>query len=300
MVDSTRTCLGAVFLACLTCTGILGARAKLPSAAPAPGPFGVSTTDTWDTFDADVSVSQSFIDPAGHPTRPAPPAVRFRLERTLQKTGWRTSMTLTGVDQAVVHAGDGLHALDSPFIVSRMEYDDNGTTPRFYNGAGQQIAGVSAADRALVAVPAALAANSPTDAALDAHVPAPPVPAATRDWITNIIATPDRLSARRQAIERRYGKPIARVGGLDEYLATKSPTTYEMLVTPDTVVSIEADVVRTKSLVSHMTMGYTPYTGGVLARERLHGEHISSPGSTERAVTDLALAHITLSRQVSR
>jgi hypothetical protein len=277
---------------------MLGARAKPPSAAPAPGPFGVSTTDTWDTFDADVSVSQSFIDPAGHPTRPAPPAVGFRLERTLQKTGWRTSMTLTGVDQPIVRTGDGLHALDSPFLVSRMEYDDNGTPPRFYNGAGQPIAGVSAADRALVAVPAALASN--LDASLDANVPAPPVPAATRDWITNIIATPDKLSARRQAIERRYGKPIARVGGLDEYLAIRSPVTYEMLVTPDTVVSMEADVVRTESLVSHMTMGYTPYTGGVLARERLHGEHVSSPGSTERAVTDMALAHITLSRQVAR
>ncbi len=209
-------------------------------------------------------------------------------------------MTLTSADPSMVHAMDGLHALDSPFIVSRMEYDDNGTAPRFYNRAGQQIAGPSAADRALVALPAALAATSPTDAMMDAHVPAPPVAAATRDWINGIIATPDQLSARRQALQRRYGKPVARVGGFDEYLATRSPTTYEMLATPDTAVSVESDVVRTKSLVSHMTMAYTPYAGGVLAREHIHGEHVSSPGSTERAVTELAIAHITLSRQVSR
>ena len=83
-----------------------------------------------------------------------PPKVQFRIERSLKGSEWNTVVTLQDFDHPLVRSNTGLKHLDNPFLISRMEYDEDGAEPRFYNRRGERVRGPNRSDRRLLDVQA--------------------------------------------------------------------------------------------------------------------------------------------------
>jgi hypothetical protein len=237
-------------------------------------------------FSAELSIRQARVDADGR-VRPAPAtAFSFRLERTRAETGWRTTLTLTGLEAGPGGSVPDRHALDNPFLVTRMVYDD-GVGLRMYNRRGDRVREPAANDRALLG--GAVDSPVPTAAGLSEATRV----LAGESWLDTLIAAPDRRDARRRKIEARFGRPIGRVGGLDRYATSNGETTTELLVDPDSVVPVEVLTGRAGQLISRTTIRDEAGEGGLLVRRRLRTERaLPAPGG-DRAVIDVDLRNIT-------
>src|SRR6185503_15970193 len=82
------------------------------------------------------------------------------------------------------------------------------------------------------------------------------IPAQSSAWLDELIATPDKRTERRLAIEGKYGKSKKRVNGLDRYVTTDGIVTAELLVKPDAVVPVELNQVENGELVGRVLSTY--------------------------------------------
>lgn len=292
---SGRLSTGTVIVGLTALVVVSGANRAPVLAAPA-----AAIDDGWDTFGADVSIQQALVAPSGAVVL-TPPAVAMRLERSRIATGWRTRVTLQEVQKALARTAAGTTALDNPFLVTRLEYDGDGTLARFFNREGQRVVPPGSRERSVIDLPAAVvsAANLPiVDLANPAIVrggtrsPAP-------DWLENVVATPGERQARRAALEGRYGSMRGRVNGMDQYVSTAGNTTCEVLVASDAVVPVEINVARDSALVGRSTFTHDRRPDGVAIRRLLHAERVSATGRG-RLVTDVALANVTLTKAGAR
>ena len=113
-----------------------------------------------------------------------------------------------------------------------------------------------------------------------------------RDWIESVIASPNKQSDRRAALERQHGKPVGRIGGFDRFLTTRGEDTVEVLADSQTALPVEINTVRGGALVAHTTVSYTAGAGGSLVRRSVHTEHALPSPDGERAVTDIEFANV--------
>jgi len=120
--------------------------------------------------------------------------------------------------------------------------------------------------------------------------------ASNPDWIDNVVATPAKRLDRRKAIERRYGPKRGRVNGMDRYLASAGDMTCELLVNSDAVVPVEMNLARTATLIGRSLFTHETQPDGVLIRRLLHSERAVAIGSNNRAVVDVTMTNVSLSR----
>jgi len=265
-------------------------RAPVRAAAPA------APEEAWDTFGADLSIQQALLSPSGSVVL-TPPSVAMRVERSRIATGWRTRIILQDVQQAVARTPAGQTPLDNPFLVTRLEYDADGTPARFFNRRGQRVVPPGTTERSAIDLPAAVvsAANLPI---IDFANPAV-VRTGTRSpapgWLENVVATPAERDARKRALEGQYGRMRGRVNGMDQYVSTIGDTTCEALVVSDAAVPVEINVARNATLVGRNTFTHDRLPDGAMIRRLLHTEQVTTTGPG-RVVTDVALANVAFTK----
>ncbi|HWB17115.1 MAG TPA: hypothetical protein VG538_11970 [Vicinamibacterales bacterium] len=291
--------LGSRRLVLFAAACVMASIAYVNAARPASSPPQTSASDPapqpWDAFRADLTVSHRHVDRDGAPWRGSrAAAMALHVERLRDRSGWHTSIQLRDAAPPQVLTPAGTTRVDSPFQISRVELDD-GAEPLLYDRDGHLVHPMDAGalQQAIGFEPERTAASfraGPTDPRASKRV------AATRpDWIDNVIATPDRRDRRRRALTDRYGAPVGRVGRLDRFLARNGRETHEILVDPDASLPVEVNTLHDDALVTHATLAYAPYAGGVLARRLLHAE-AAMPDSTagDRLVTDVEMTHLSV------
>lgn len=248
--------------------------------------------DGWDAFSADVSLQQALVSSTGTILQ-TPPAIDMRIERVRRSTGWRTNVTLRRLEQPVVRAGSGTAILDNPFLVVRMEYDGDGTAPRFFNQAGLRVNPPGDLDRALLEP--SMASTVPEANLGSTSIIRTRFVSSNPDWIDNVVATPAKRLNRRAAIEQRYGPKRGRVNGMDRYLANAGDMTCELLVNSAAVVPVELNVARSTALIGRSLFTYEMKPDGVMIRRVLHAERAVAIGSNNRIVADVTMSNVSLS-----
>jgi len=232
----------------------------------------------------------------GGPFGGRPSAMSFRFERSQKQWGWTTIVTLQDAERPVVRSGAGPRALDNPFLIHRIEYDDDGLPPRFYNRRGERVRGPGASDRKLVSVPDSSSSDMPDWEAVARRMAKGPVPATSSDWTDGLIATPEKRAKRKDDLERKFGKAQGRVGGKDRYVASNGDVTVEVLVDPDQDVPVEINTTRRGELVAHSLAVHERHSSGALVRRLLRAEQVSGDAAGTRAVTEIEVTNVSLTR----
>lgn len=268
---------------------LIGPTAARLAAAPA------AEEDAWDAFSADLSIRHAYVDAAGVIVQTPPPAVDMHVERRKSGGSWRTALTLTRIEKPAVRDGSQLITLDNPFLVVRMEYDGDGTAPRFFNVSGQRVALPDAAANRLLAVSPEEIGDLPVANLSSPAIVRGAVLPVRPDWIDNIVATPAKQSARQLAIEARFGRRRGRVNGLDRYLATAGGVTCEMLVNRSAAVPVEVNVVQSGLLAARTQYSHETRPDGVMIRRLLRAERVVSVEQGTRILSEITLTGVTVS-----
>src|SRR5262249_1447515 len=164
---------------------------------------GPSGGPTWTTFSADITVRSGRVNADGQPSAERAPVIRYRWQRRLTASGWRTTMTLVDAARPTVRTLAGQRQLDNPFAIDRIEDDEDGSPIRVFNRTGAQ-----------VALPARGEASPPNTTpestpGIDRSLASTVRPmAAGRNWIESIVASPAKAAERRAMLERQFGKAI--------------------------------------------------------------------------------------------
>jgi hypothetical protein len=240
----------------------------------------------WTIFSADVTVKSARVNAHGQPAGAAAPVVRYRWQRVLTASGWRSAMTLLESKGPTVHALSGQKQLDNPFAIDRIEDDEDGTPVRVFNRNGAQVALPTSAEWSRSSMPLAKPAVdlSLANAARPLFV--------GRDWIESIVASPSKAGDRRATLERQFGKSIGRTRSLERFLTRRHEETMEVLVDPASALALEINVLQDSVLVRHTTVRYVPEADGSFVRRSLHTEHAIPGGNGERSITDIELSNV--------
>ncbi len=289
---TTAATLAAVALMALS-TPRLDAQRAQPGARPGGSP-------TWDTFRADLSVRQTAVPADGEPAGPAAPALTVRIERRAIGSRWRTSLSLHSIERPQIRGLATGPAVINPFEVVRMEYDEDGTSPRMYDRRGRLVRLPREADRRRLHTPAALAAGLPVLESLAGRVGPPPAALTGHGWIDEVLAPLEQRDVRRARIERQLGRPTGQVRGLDRFTAWVGEETHEVLVDPQTAVPVEVNTMRAGQLVARTTLAHLRDAAGVLVRRTMRRERTRAGPSSDRSVTEIELANIQLSAEGAR
>jgi hypothetical protein len=259
-------------------------------AAPAGQAKVAPAAERWNTFSADITIRHSRLNADGRPASGATPAMRYRWERRLTGTGWKSTMTFENEAPVSVQSPGGRKQIENPFAIARIEDDEDGTPLRLFDRKGERVHVPSELQlrRQFNRVSGPLVANE--TAVANAVRPR----TFGREWSEAILAMPSKAAARRAALERRFGTAAGRVGALDRFVSTRDQETTEVLADPQSALPLEINVVRSQALVSHTTVGYVRGEGGALIRRSLRIERAIPDTAGERTVTDVEINDVRL------
>jgi hypothetical protein len=183
-----------------------------------------------------------------------------------------------------------------PPVIDRIEDDEDGTGARFYTSAGTLVRPPTIHDRWKMGAGEGVFARSDAlagPAALVRPLHGPPQ-SDDHHWLDAILPSSGLKRARRERLQRRYGKPLGTVGGRERYVQTSEEETTEVVADAEWAIPIEVQVVRRGTLRSRASFSYEPGAGGSLVRRRLRAEHLIPDGKGARMVLDVELANVKL------
>jgi hypothetical protein len=245
---------------------------------------------------ADLVVRQRQVRTGGQLARAEAPAIALRVDRDLVQGKWKTTFLFRATEAPIVTSGRELVALDNPFMVARIEYDDESGEGRAFDRAGRRMPLPTEQDRRAFGVTAAergpgwdprffggssssLAATRPPAAQLSGH---------------GFYVRRNEKERRQRDLEGVYGKAVGQVRGLDRYLRTERGVTTELLVAPETALPSEISVARAGAL-SHTELGYVAAGSAGYVRRSLRQARPAGPSTPgELLITDVVLANIEL------
>lgn len=258
----------------------------VPAAGPAPAPRAMQ---------ADLRIRQRQVAADGTPLGVAAPGVVLHVDRRLQAGHWRLTMTMSEVDRPRVTTPRGTSLLENPFVVSRLEYDeDAGGEPVLYDRTGRRVGMATDEQRRRLGVAVSLRRTTWDADVLAGQVGHGAPPAGGRPITTGLLADAGQAPARRQRFEGRYGRAVGRVRGLDRFVLTMAGQTEEALVTPDSVLPVEVNLARSTGLASHIQLTYDSKPAVGFVRRLLHSEEVSNEASGTRLVTDIEMANLVV------
>jgi len=281
-------CLGLVAFICagLGQPGALVGAAQVRSPGSAPVILGSSAQ----YLRADISIRQRRLTRDGLPMPgAAAAAITMRLERRRDAGRWRTSLAMNESGPVMVQRPGGPAAVANPFFIARLEYDDEGGAPRMYDRQGRQVAAITAADIGAFGRRDPFDSNTSGTGWGGAAARAGSV---RRDGGGGLVVEGRLRAARRQDLEQRFGRAVGRVRGLDRFVAATGSSSQEVLVTPDTVLPVEVNVLSAGVLQSRTELLYSPYGTDRHVRQLMRTEQ--SVGDEGRAVTEVELSNIIL------
>lgn len=282
-------------------------------AAPTPGRVPDAP---WDTFSADVTIRRHVVKADGTP-RLQGPEFRYRWVRRLEDSGWKSTMSLVSASPDTVVTDKGPQQVSRKIPISRLEFGDPATPAKVFDSEGRMVfmlptrapgggTGAEGAaappahpDSPTAEVRAALASTAALVPALDGPMAAAD-DARSREWVTQLMPRYGDRAARRAALVRSMGTGQGVERGLERFVSHRDGATTEVLTDPGWAVPVEINVARDGRLVSHTVIGYLEDPGAGLVRRRMRSELLVSPESGDRAVIDVELADIRLTRGGAR
>ena len=295
--------LAGVMAASLSSPG-LGAQARgsaslAGSGNSDPAAAAPAFESTIDSLAADLTIRQWRVTNDGTPAGMGPTAMSIRFETGRHGAGWRTALTATGMDKPVVHSLNGPQVLDNPFLVSRLEFDDEGGAPRMYGVRGQLIAGPTDADRRALGLPPSLR-NKTWDTSVLLGRIGGPGGRADRPVAAGLISGLADQQRRRADLERRFGSPAGRVRGFDRFVHREGAKIHELLVSAGTSLPVEVIVTVDGQLESRIQYHYESHGSDAVVRRHLRAEQASAGSAGERAVTDVTVSNVTVGYRGAR
>ena len=230
-------------------------------------------------FTADINIRQEHVDADGRSLPGAAPSAKYRIEHRPGPAAL-TRLTMVELEGMTAESVAGPVALDNPFLAVRMELDQKAGL-RLYNRRGDRLRDVTAADRRYFG----LASPPPGATPPDARV------MSARSQVSNLVVTAGRSGARREELERRFGRSVERVRGLDRYVAMRRGDVEEVLVDPVTALPVEINTARAGVLVAHIRMTHQPMNGGTFLRRWFRAER-SLPDAARRIVTTIDVTNV--------
>jgi hypothetical protein len=248
-------------------------------------------SDPWNTFSADITIRRKRLAADGS-SLGAAPAVTYRWEQRLPASGsWKSTMTLTQQDRPNVQSLlVTTQAVQDALAVARVEDDGNGSPLRLFDRSGQPIQALTpeTTDRLTQLV------TTPETHAIDPRASSARPSWRGKEWVHAIVAEPSRAASRRATLDRRYGKVIGSVNGLDRRLLRTTEGAIEVLADRTAAVTREINTSKSSQLASHVSIAYQPGVANALVRRLTHRERLVPSGSGIRAVTDVELANVRL------
>jgi hypothetical protein len=248
---------------------------------------------------ADITIRQWRVTADGARAGVDPPAVSVRVEAARNGSAWRTSLSMTGLDRPVARGLAGPQALDNPFLVSRLEYDDDGTPPRMFNARGQLMAMPGENERRALGLPEGLRDKNWDPSAVLGRVGAPGR-GPDRTGLAGLVVGVADAPKRRADVERHFGKRIGQVRGHDQFILRSGAQVDELLITPDTAVPVELNETTEGELTARMEFEYDAQGADALVRRHVRAERAIGKSGGERMVTDLSVTNLTLVRRGDR
>lgn len=237
-----------------------------------------------DRLRADVTIRHRRFTNEGALVPGEAPPLRLRLDRRSRQGRWKTTIEVVDSGRPMALGAGGLVAIDNPFQPSRIEIDDEGGATIIARN-GRAIAGATDGDRRLMALPDALRYRV---RAVERGM------RAGAGGASGGLIVEGRLRAdRRAGFERKFGKAVGRVRGLDRFVSESAGATEEVLVTPDSALPVEVNSVAGGVLMRRVELAYTPRGDGHV-RRAIRTEQPLEGTEQGRMVTDVEFSNITL------
>lgn len=289
---------------------------------------------TWNRFTARVSVRRHLVTTAGEPadgraalgrvgsTTVGPDVSgggtsEYVIERQQTRRGWKTRVTVLAGSRPTVRTRSGDVSLAEPPSIARVEDDEDGSAPRFFDNTGTEVlmptSGVwrrfVGEDGRRPSLPGETQSSIEgpggllgLDAALvdQAKAVGAPRRAVGREWVRSFVMTPGSAAERRQTIQRSLGRRAGWVRGYGRYLRDAGDRRIEVLLDEQHGVPVETNVVERGLLRSHTVYQYDRSTAGVLVRRGVRVERaLSQPAGAAdaapaRVVTDITFSQVRL------
>jgi hypothetical protein len=283
-ISAARTAVATVAATGLVLVGTTPTRAQIP--------------EKWNTFSAEVTVNRFETGADGKPTGFKAPAVTYRFERIAAPWGWRTVFSLIAAERQKVQSLKGPDREVDSLSVVRLEDDGDGTPIRVTTRDGRRPVSRLPVSVVKDGLDKVLSLNPGLPASLFTTTTTKPAPSASdRDWVDSIIASPDRSSARRSALLRRYGGSTGRLQGLDRYESVQGPHRIEVLADPQSSVVVAVNTFRDGIASDRTTLIYTQAQGALVRKGIRSERHVSAE---KRAVTEVEFSKITFEQRENR
>jgi hypothetical protein len=255
--------------------------------------------DSYEGITGDLTIRSGRVDAEGRAARGLVPTSVIRLERRKHYGRWRTELTIRAQEPIAVQSLAGPQTLENPFIVTRFEFDEDGTPPRMYNRSGALIALPGAAERKALGLPPEL--QNPEWRASDVLTRAGQMGAvADRGPAAGLLARAADRTARITAIERVFGRRVDQVRGLDRFVQQSGNLIREILVDPQGGVPVEINVARAGRLLSHSALTFQALPNGNLLRRLLRSEMVLSERDNTRMITEIELGNVSFDAGAGR
>lgn len=285
---ATGILVGGVALAA-ACRDQTAATATGPRAEPAVHASVVGVNDAWDDFGVDVKVETSRLDSARNPV-PGQHPLFYHLERQLTAAGnWNLVVTFgSRARQAVSNTTGNFPPV--AYEVARFEDDGDGTAPRLYDGAGQQIS---------MQIPAGLigGAGGGVPSASSGGLSGRYSPASDRTWVGAFVLAPATAADRNGALERKLGQPRVTSDGLYEYTRQRDSVQVAVDADPATggivsMVETVAGAVRRRS-----TITYDKESDGTAVKRQVRVETPAGHGNKWARTTVTTFSNVQFERR---
>jgi hypothetical protein len=268
----------------------------LTSATVVVAQGGPSPSARWNALTADITMRRYEVSAEGAPVGMPAPVVTYRWDRVETPWGWRTTMALLSAERPKVLSLRGPVDVN-PHQILRIEDDGDGSPLRVIGANGRPVPKLPPQLMAR-AVDHLRAANpSGPEFPLQAKERGAPI-VAGREWIESFLAAPERVAKRRDALRRRFGSPVARDKGLDNYVSMSGADRINVLADPDAGVPVSMSISRDGALKAHTTFAYTRRADSTLVRRSVRSQHRLADDM--RAVTDIEFTNVRLEQRRTR
>jgi hypothetical protein len=223
----------------------------------AQGPRESSTI----VFAADVVLERVELDERGVAVERVA-ETRYHIARTV--TRGKHTTTLTYLPPRSIPTT----AMPDPTEGMRVEFEEDGSAPRIYDKSGQRVEMGASAGPIL-----------------------PPVAITAANGHGLLMAAGARAERSRK-LRQDLGAPAGKIRGLDRYLTQSDGRIQEVLVSADTVVPVEINVVNDSALESHSTFEYEALADGTLWRKRARTESVVPNRPGHRFVSQMTVSNV--------
>jgi hypothetical protein len=245
------------------------------------------------TLQADVTLRHERLSTDARAGRTTLPPVTWRLDRQLRDGRWLTTLSFRDGARPTARAAGALLPLDNPFLISRLEFDDDGAEPRLYDGSGRRVTLPSENERRRLGVTPDQRGVG-WDPRIWARTESRSAGRVPGLGAAQVLAEAGGRDQRRGDLQRRFGRAVGRIRGFDRFVTVDGPDTHEILVNPEAALPVEVNTVRDDALVARAELRYAPVATVGHLRQFLRTEQRLTDRGQDRVITEIELSNVAV------